>query len=378
MTTSQIINYYPKYEDLDYLVTTSGKKKINLFIDLKGCAQSIFQEWAVKLFLEQSRGCRQVDCSFFYSLLEFISYHNIYAKKRGVEFNYYIFLESGNSVYHTDVMKSYKERRHSSDLFDLDMASKELFFNILNKNYEVMDKVVNKIPKCHFIRLKYLEADFMPWYILKHAKPELQEDCNVIYSMDKDMIQCLQLKNVYQFYRHYKKKIILTRQNAIQHLVKNENLVADKYIDSFCLLLSIIGDSTDEFDGIFGVGNVGVIKMLDALMENSDFSDKTLCQKILNKEPLFSIFSGTNNKLLKNIFDHEEKIIRNLKLSSYELISNYLNENINTETIAKKKHVLSILENTNKIENWVVLHAALNNMTLQSLNISEATIQNLF
>ena len=72
MSTNQILNYYPKYEDLDYIASTSGKKKINLFIDLKGCAQSIFQEWTVKLFLEQSRGCRQIDCSYFYSLLESI------------------------------------------------------------------------------------------------------------------------------------------------------------------------------------------------------------------------------------------------------------------------------------------------------------------
>ena len=375
---NQIINYYPKYEDLDYVVSTSGKKKINLFIDLKGCAQSIFQEWVVKLFLEQSRGCNQVDCSFFYSMLEFISFHNVYAKKRGLDFNYFIFLESGNSIYHTEILKSYKEKRHSSDFFGLDLASKDLFFNILNKNYEVMDKVVNKIPKCSFIRLKYLEADFIPWYVLKYVKPELQEDCNIIYSMDKDMIQCMQLNNVYQYFKHYKKKIILSKHNAIQNFLKNEKLDSDKYINSFCLLLSIIGDATDEFAGINGIGGSKVIEILDMLIENSNFTDEKINRKILNKEPLFSNFSGTNNKLLKMVCENEELVVRNLKLSSFELLSNYLNENVNTETILKKKHIFEIVENKNKIQNWVVLHAALNNMSLQSLNISDITIQNLF
>jgi len=378
MSVEQLINYHPKYEDLDHIVSTSCKNKFNIFIDLKGCSQSLYQEWAVRLLLEQSRKCRQVDCSYFYSLLQFISYHMVYSKKRNIEMNFYIFLERGESIYHTQILKTYKEHRKSSNFFGLDLASRDLFFSVLGKNYEVMNKVVNKIPKCYFICLNNMEADFIPWYILKYAKPQLQDECNIIYSTDKDMLQCLNLNNTYQFYKTYQKKTVLTKSNALNHFLKNDTFNSSEYIDLFCLILSIMGDGSDEFGGVGGIGPVKMVELLPDIKNLCNNSLDFLYDNIKNETNLFSKNGGTNNKLLNKIIEKESIISRNLKLSSFELLSRYLNDNMHTEVIEKKKKIQEILDNTNKITNWTVLHYGLNNMSMESINISDQVIQNLF
>ncbi len=52
---SQLVNYYPKYEYLDGLLSATSLKKMNLFIDFKGCCQSLFQEWSVNMILENTK-----------------------------------------------------------------------------------------------------------------------------------------------------------------------------------------------------------------------------------------------------------------------------------------------------------------------------------
>jgi hypothetical protein len=90
----------------------------------------------------------------------------------------------------------------NSDFFGLDTKSREDFFNILDKNYSLCEYVINKIPDCNFYVLKYCEADFMPYYLLKHKFVDVdrQESLNIIYSRDKDMLQCLEFENTYQYY----------------------------------------------------------------------------------------------------------------------------------------------------------------------------------
>src|ERR1035437_10493017 len=211
-STSQFFSYYPKYEYLDNVLSLTGRKRLNLYIDVKGCAQSLFKEWAIRHILNNSIGSTVTDTSLFSGVLEFIAWHKSYAKKRQIEVNFYFFMESGKSTYHLEIHPGYKANRGVSDMFGLDLASRELFFKILDKNYNAINKVVNKLPNCNFVRSEYLEADFLPWEWMKNVltKEDVDSSANIIYSTDKDMLPCLDQTNVFQFYRHSKNVKMLT------------------------------------------------------------------------------------------------------------------------------------------------------------------------
>jgi len=76
--TSQLFSYYPKYEYLDNIISFSDKKRLNLYVDVKGCGQALYQEWAVKQILFQSLDSRVIDTSVFSSIIEFVSFHKTY------------------------------------------------------------------------------------------------------------------------------------------------------------------------------------------------------------------------------------------------------------------------------------------------------------
>ena len=165
--SSQICCYYPKYLYLDNVLSTTGKRKLNLFIDLKGCMQSLFQEWAIRYIVANSQDASMVDSSIFASILEFLAFHKQYAKKRDIELTTYLFYEHGKSSYHLNIFDKYKANRRVGDFFGLDEAQKDLFFKVLNRNLFVIKQVCSKLPNVNVISLDYLEADFIPWYLME-------------------------------------------------------------------------------------------------------------------------------------------------------------------------------------------------------------------
>jgi len=377
-SASQIFSYYPKYEYLDNIVSFTGRRKLNLYIDVKGCAQALFQEWAVKHLIFNSEGGRSVDTSLFSAIMDFIGFHKLYAKKRQLDLNMYFFMESGKSKYHMDIYDQYKSNRVSGDFFGLDMEKKELFHTILDKNYFVTEKVANRIPGVCFIRLERMEADFIPWYLMKYSLPkeDVESSLNVIYSTDKDMLQCLDAPNIFQFYRHYKTVKMISHQDIYSHWLKEEYETEDP-AEWFPLALSILGDDGDGFKGIKGVGQKTLPKIFDYV--------KTLCGGSMNKvydqvaknQPIFSKTYSPSNTALKKIIAGEDIIIRNLKLASYKLLTDYLNGDYPTEIFDKRKKVKALVENQTKCSRAGVLYDALCKAGHEDI-LSEQTLINLF
>jgi hypothetical protein len=376
---SQMFSYYPKYEYLDNLVSSSGRKSLNLYIDVKGCAQALFQEWAVKQIIYQSEGSRTVDTSLFSATMEFIAFHKLYAKKRQLDLNMYFFMESGESKYHLDIHPDYKADRHTGDFFDLDMAKKEFFHTILHKNYAVMEKVSNKIPNVYFIRLERLEADFIPWYLMKHCLPAEQVEAaiHIIYSMDKDMLQCMDAPNIFQFYRHYKSVKMLSHKDIFPHFLKCDDYNTDDPAMWFPMALSIIGDDGDGFKGVKGIGFKTLIKIFDDVKTLSGYSMDRVYENIRRGIPIFSKSYTPSNNALKKVLDNENIIIRNLKLASYQLLSDYVNGDYPSSVFAKRKQIHEIVNNTKKCSRAGILYSALQKVGQSGL-ISEQTLVNLF
>ena len=71
----QILSYYPKYSYLDNLLSTNPKQTINIFVDVKGCCTSIYQEWCVKHIIQSSKSSKHLNLDIFSSVLYFIAFH---------------------------------------------------------------------------------------------------------------------------------------------------------------------------------------------------------------------------------------------------------------------------------------------------------------
>jgi len=377
-TTSQFFSYYPKYEYLDNVLSATGRKRMNLYIDVKGCAQALFQQWAVEYILNASKSSRTVDTSLFAAIIEFVSFHKLYAKKRGIDLNMYFFMEQGSSSYHKDIFKDYKKDRKLGDFFGLDDATRELFFKILEKNYFVSDRVLNRIPNTTFIRLEFLEADFIPWYLMKRvlSKEDVDSAVNIIYSTDKDMLQCIDAPNVFQFYRHYKSVEMITQQGIYKRWLK-EDIQTEDPAEWFSLMLAIIGDSGDGIDGVKGIGAKALMKIFDYIKTICGGSIDMVYQNIKDKKPIFNKSYDVNNNALKKVIDNEEKIIRNLKLISYRMLSDWVDGGYPVDSIEKKKLIEDKVNNKDKWTGSGVLHEALNKAGLMGV-ISDLTLTNLF
>lgn len=373
----QLISYYPKYEYLDEILTISGAKKLNIFVDLKGCIQSLYQEWAVKYIVDQSTGTRDVDNSLFGATLEYIKFHKTYALKRGIEINMIFFYERGESAYHSKVYKGYKGNRENTLTF-LTLNEKEIFHNTLVKNYEMIEKICARAPNVSIIKLEFLEADFIPFYIRKHVFGNFEEnEADVIYSIDKDMLQCLDNKHTFIFYRHYKSHKILNRDNAFSHWFKKEWNFPNIGLEWFPIFLSIDGDVSDDFDGVKGVSKGTILKIADDIVNLCGNDIFRVYNNIKDCKDIFIKDFGTNNKSLNKIRSEQEKIIRNLKLSSYSLISDYLNGGYPAPLIEKKKKLLENIKYKEKIKNGALVLAALKRAGI-TCNVSEQTIYDVF
>jgi len=375
MHVAQLINYYPKYSYLDSILSATGKRKMTIFVDLKGCMQSLYLEWAIRYVIEQSRGTKYVDSSLFSSFLEFISFHKQYAKKRDIELDMIFFFENGRSEYHEQIHPDYKGDRKNKDFFGIDATSIDLFKRVLNKNLVVIEKVGNKLPGVSVVKLDYMEADFMPWYLAKHVIEDYDKAINVIYSVDKDMLQCID-SNTVQFYKHYKVVRVIGPKNVYSHYMKKP--LDWEYIDPefFALYLAVDGDMGDNFKGIKGIGPSKMEVIFPILTEMCG-SMEEIAKNIREGNSIFIKDSGTNNKFIDKVVAEENIVVRNLKLASYRLLSEYVNNGYSLVNVKRQKYMIETVNNTEKIENANILYEALGTIGMKS-SLQEETASNIF
>lgn len=395
---SNFVSYYPKYEYLDQILFNSKKKVLNIYVDLKGCMPALYQEWAVKYILSNSTGVNSVDNSIFRSMLEYIQWHKVYAKKRNIQLKMFIFFESGISSYHSRIYSNYKSERRSSDFFGLDLETREFFHKILDKNYHVIDRVCGKLPDVSVIRLKFLEADFVPQYLLDRVltKDDVESAAHVIYSLDKDMLQFLTFPDTYQFYRNYKKIKLLSKENVINHYVgKDFPAVGAEWFE---MILALHGDASDGFEGIRGIGAITAARLLEKyIITLCGGSIETVYKRIQESDYIFtkrddpnidpfsrtvyeSISTGKLTgqlKHIKNIIDNEDIIVRNMKLLSYRLLCDSVDGGYPADMTDKKNLMIDSVYNTPKVPSPQVLYNALNKADLLPY-LSENLIANLF
>lgn len=326
---SQIFPYYPKYDYLNSVMSVTRTKTLNLYVDVKGCAQGIYQTWGMNYILEQTKVLSEtdskIDITLFSSILDFVAFHKRWAKKFDIDLNMYFFFETGKSAYHHAIYDKYKDNRKISpiDCLEVSAADKKTLEQVIQTNYLVIERVLNKLPKVSCIKLEGLEADFVPYYLLKYVFDENRRnnETHIIYSADKDLYQCIMNDKVFQYLRLFKIHKMLGQTSLINSWLKTESLSHIKnQSDWFTIVLSIIGDVSDDFKGVKGIGPKTLEKNLDKIIEYFNNDPSQMIKKIQNKEQLFGD-DCSSDKFLNKLKDNNDILERNMKLASFELLS---------------------------------------------------------
>ena len=380
--TPQMLSYYPKYEYLDNLLSCNHKHHLNIFVDLKGCMTGIYQEWCVRHIINSSKTSNHLNLDLFSSVLLFVAFHKRYAVKRDIKINFYFFMEQGRSKYHLNIYDKYKENRQNSDFFGLDTESREKFFSILDKNYSLCEYVINRIPDCQFYCLKYCEADFIPFYLMKYklSKDDMNNSLNIVYSRDKDMLQCLQFVNSYQYYRaaNCDKTEYITEKTLFTHFCKMD---CEPILDSakwFPLVLSLCGDTGDGVPGIKGLGPKVIFKNIDTIMKAFSYNADRMYERVMRGDNLLTeSWEHNSTTTLSKIFSNPDIVQRNMKLISYQAISDYVNGGFPTEAIDVKNYIDKIFTSEIKLSSYKTLW---NNLCVKHLDdiVDIRTVQECF
>lgn len=153
-------------------------------------------------------------------------------------------------------------------------------------------------------------------YIASIIKRNKQKDIEfIIVSTDTDFFQLLD-ENTYLYVPHGKKSILY----VIENFKEKFNILPNDYV----LYKSLVGDKTDNIEGIKGIGKITAVKIVYALKEEIKLETKLKETLEINKEKIIRnihLITLNSNLDVKNITFSK----LNSKLSTqktYEIINN--------------------------------------------------------
>ena len=209
----------------------------------------------------------------------------------------------------------------------------------LNRNIQVLDekqefenriwqqlKTFDYLNLCPVIQLmeENVEADDIVSYVVQHKNHK--NYVKVIVSSDKDFIQLLD------------DKTILMR--PVQDEILNKNRVVEEFKihpNNFALARSIVGDKSDNLDGVRGVGLVNLAKKFQWLAEEERYTTDDIFEKCENTKE--------GGKIFESILAEKEKICLN-----YQIMQLY-QPNMSLQSQRKSDYVLdNFIPEFNKTE----------------------------
>ena len=372
MHPSSLLSYYPTYSILDEIVSVGNYKTLYFFIDLKNVLQSTYMKHAIINIVESTKRSKTMDSSVFSSLISFLGFHKIWGMKRGINTEFIIFFEMGNSYYHKNISKLYKISRKIDDLYGLDRVDRKIFFETMQANLALIHKACNKLPTIRIIKLEHLEADFIPYYLTtrKFIPEDKDRSGVIIYSNDHDLWQSLG-EDVWIFSKVGKNKKIIKKGNIVSKFMKRETKIPDEY---YPLVMSVIGDPGDDVTGVKDIGPARLLECFDQLIALIGNMEK-LYYNIENGLPIFSLSPDEiANKFLKRIVEAEVKnktISNNMKLVSFELISRAVENPKTTEMLKRKNEIHNLMLQEKEVANSESIKKALemNGVILETSSI---------
>jgi len=363
----QLINYYPRHHLLDDLLTSLPKvKHINFFIDLKNIMQTTYLEFAIRYLINDTNDRGYISPLIFESFMAFIGFHKEYVLTRDKTANFYVFFETGDSGYHKRIFKDYKSNRSIDKAFGLTQQELNLNREILQKNFILINKIGNKLPNVNVIHLENLEADFIPYYLISRKLVKHGDDVlNLTYSTDHDLYQnTLCSENSYIFYRRKQNLSIFGKNQIIKKYIKKKNFESSVPPELYPIFIACTGDTGDGIPTPFkGAGPVTINKHVEDFIEICGGVDKIYEKSIdLNCEHLLALnnmdFENINlNTTLQKFIDNEDKILRNIRLMSFEVLSSVLDKYGDSTLMEKRKYIRENVSSDTSIKSNILLES---------------------
>ena len=340
------ILYMLKYIDIDRIMKDyyrEEKDTVNIYLDLRGAVNKIYEE-EVKIDLVKSYNVRNDKFVIARSVIKLINHWARYLKKNNIHHNFIIFSESGDSLYHKKIDSNYKNLRKQSKLKAvsynqnlLDNAS-----TIIDYNIKTLEKVLNNINDVYYIHLDYLEADFIPQYIMNTFGLNTDNNLNIILSNDKDLGQIVN-KNTIQIAYKSKGYVPFDNSNVVELLkgsVKTVNVdstfASGKF---FSILLAMIGDKSDGVEGLkmvgFGKAYPYLLNLFNKGLDLKNDNNMTMKYLIEFIEESLKL----EDSLSKNLIENKQRMLDSYKLVDFDELINDLGYNYSEK-------IRSIIERT--------------------------------
>ena len=353
MHPASICSFYPTHSLLDEVVSR-GYDTLNLYLDLKNILQSLYMEHTVINLVESTIRGKITDTSVFASLVSFISFHKVYGARRNIKVNIFVFFETGDSFYHKNISKKYKISRKIDQLYGLDSTKRELFFEILHKNYQLIERAFNLIPRVKVIRLTNLEADFIPYYLITRKLISTEPNVgHILYSNDHDMLQTVS-DNVFIFSKSARVKKLIKKGEVMKEYLKFDTNLDDSL---FPITMAINGCGGDDVDGVKQLGGKRISECVKEVVKIGGGIEQIYSNVVADRSLFQTELDKNMNKYLIKIISEEStsKIIsRNLKLVSFEVLSRFFDSPNSTEMLDKKNKLLQTLNNNDVIDKQVL------------------------
>lgn len=271
MTQTNLPSRYLKFQipyGKIYDVLNLGKySRIIFHIDLASISRGFYNKQVIEYEIADYVDTKQMPTYFLLESKQF--FNNLYLRFKQYYPMFNIFYDDGVCNQNRSIYSKYKDRtgdRSKLIYEDLDM---ELFHNIKNYYYEHFAPMFT-IPKLSNVTyLHTYEGDFLPWIMLKYNLWNCNnaDVLNIILSVDKDLLQCCQYKNVIQVFTLYSKSSsnilfnIYNDDTAVTQLYNKaeRGRLTSKYIPT---ILALAGDKADKIPGIPKVGEANAYKLI--------------------------------------------------------------------------------------------------------------------
>jgi 5'-3' exonuclease len=358
---TNLISLYPKYNYLKSFLEVEQemnyKNRLNVFFDMKNLLGLSFMEQIMAGLYNNTQLYNNTDMSIFISFMNHLKRMKEFLTQFYPNVNFIYFMDNGESKYHKKYHIGYKANRTTTT--KLTEAVIKGFMEIYHINLNITGKVMNKIKDSYLVCLNQMESDFIPYFIINEMNNISDDSLNIVFSNDKDMYQCINLENTYCYIKNYftKTDYVLNKENAVKYYLKDNTLSGDvigvlKYFD---LLLALAGDTADSIDGIKGVGPKSAYKIIIHLLQEKILPQnyKLFINQLYSNENIFknNVLNMTDKiKLVNKLKENIDKVIRNIKLTSYEYLSLYLKD---TES---EKSNYNIIYDTLKINKAMTSH----------------------
>lgn len=386
---NNLINLYPP-RVLSDIINEKQPNSLYVYIDLKNVLRSLFVEDVVREIILNSQTMNNIDSSIFQAILYTVSYWKNFAEQMGLSSKIFICSDIGKSSYHRSIYNKYKYRR---DILNSSAAIGEKIKKIRDKNFLLAEHICNKLPDVYFFCLKYLESDFLPYYLITR-KFTGEDIFHVVCSNDKDLYQTLINDNVIQLYRMNKTNNVLSRRSILPTYLKvnkpstkkkAEKLEKISKIDKNYLaaMMAVIGDDVDDIPGIDGIGPVSVINLFSQTetVENLMGTPEELEERISIGGKIFledRIGLGYMSELWRKVFLRNDLVTQAYKLISFESLCRWLENGSSTDKTEYIKYVDKLL-NKDGIQTIPTPKSFITSLqVIEDLYLTEETIENLF